>query len=254
MDIASYLDRIQYSKPVRVDRETLSALQLAHLYAVPFENLDIMLGRPIRLDLESLWDKIVLRKRGGFCYELNGLFAWLLQQIGYTVTHLNGRHYRDAEHRFNIEFDHLALLVTAPSDPTRWLVDVGYGETFTQPLDLDARGDQVRGGYRYRLEPFRGGLQLWQRSPDGALERQYHFDLTPRSFPSDYEAGSLYHQTSPASTFTHQRLISRLTPQGRITISGNELVTTTRGVQSRVLLKDEEEFNRCLWEHFGVRL
>ncbi|HLE74088.1 MAG TPA: arylamine N-acetyltransferase, partial [Anaerolineales bacterium] len=84
MDIRTYLARIKYSLPVRVDLESLRGLQLAHMLSVPFENLDIVpLRKPIHLDEESLWDKIVERRRGGFCYELNGLFAWLLKQIGF---------------------------------------------------------------------------------------------------------------------------------------------------------------------------
>ena len=254
MNIGSYLTRIQIDEPVRADTDTLSALQLAHLYSVPFENLDIGLGRPLDLKLESLWDKIVVRKRGGFCYELNGLFAWLLQQLGFEVTCLNGRHYHEADNSFGIEFDHLALLVKAPADPTRWLVDVGYGATFTRPLNVDDLGEQAQAGFTYRLEPFRGGWHLWQRVPDGTLERHYHFDLTPHSFPSEYEAGCRYHQTSPASTFTQKRLISRLTPNGRITISGSDLILNYGGEQTRKQLGGEDEFNRCLWEYFGFRL
>ena len=93
MNIRTYLERIGYDKPVRLDVETLRGLHYAHLLAIPFENLDIQLGKPIQLTERALWEKIVIRKRGGFCYELNGLFAWLLKQIRYNVTYLNGRVY-----------------------------------------------------------------------------------------------------------------------------------------------------------------
>src|SRR5574341_1486100 len=107
MDTAAYLSRIGYQGTLRPDYETLRGLQAAHMYAVPFENLDIVpLHRNIELDLESLWDKIVTRRRGGFCYELNGLFAWLLQQVGFVVRYLNARVF-DKQGVASIDFDHL---------------------------------------------------------------------------------------------------------------------------------------------------
>src|ERR1044071_6771072 len=121
MDAAAYLKRIDYHKPVKPDVQTLHGLQLAHMLAVPFENLDIALKRPIYLDRQSLWDKIVLRARGGFCYEVNGLFAWLLEAIGYEVTYLNARDYHEEDGSFGIDFDHLTMLVRVPGEPTRWL-------------------------------------------------------------------------------------------------------------------------------------
>src|SRR5512140_824701 len=106
MDVAAYLARIDYSGPQRADLETLRSLQTAHLLSVPFENLDIVpLHRPLALDEPSLWDKIVERRRGGFCYELNGMFAWLLKQLGFHVTYLNTRVFSRAG-ELGIDFDH----------------------------------------------------------------------------------------------------------------------------------------------------
>ena len=115
MDIQSYLARIQYFKPIKPDVQTLQGLHLAHMQNVPFENLDIGLKRPIHLTEEALWNKIIVQKRGGFCYELNGLFAWLLKQIGFDVTYLNARVY-NREGKLGIDFDHLALLVEVPNE------------------------------------------------------------------------------------------------------------------------------------------
>ena len=97
MDIPAYLVRIDYTKPVKPDVQTLSGLQLAHMLHVPFENLDIGLKRSIQLSEEALWNKIIIQKRGGFCYELNGLFARLLKEIGFDVTYLNARVYNPQE-------------------------------------------------------------------------------------------------------------------------------------------------------------
>ena len=124
MDIRTYLARIKYSAPVNADLETLRGLQLAHMLSVPFENLDIVpLGRTIQLDEISLWTKIIERRRGGFCYELNGLFAWLLKQIGFDVTYLNARVF-NREGKLGIEFDNLVLMVRFPDESSRWLADV----------------------------------------------------------------------------------------------------------------------------------
>src|SRR5258707_11985301 len=114
MDVAAYLERIGYTGPLAPSAGALRALHLAHLYTVPFENLDIGLGRPLSLALPALFDKIVTRRRGGFCYELNGLFGWLLQSLGYSVTYLSARVYSPAG-TLGPEFDHLTLWVEAPA-------------------------------------------------------------------------------------------------------------------------------------------
>src|SRR5215216_1890728 len=177
MDIERYLKRIHYSDVVKPDVQTLHGLQRAHLLTVPFENLDIGLRRPILLEDASLWNKIVVSGRGGFCYEVNGLFASLLKAVGFSVTYLNARDYNPENDTFGIDFDHLTLLVRVPNKSTRWLVDVGWGDTFTRPLDMDNPDWQEQGLRAYRLEPFRDGYQLWQRGYGGEMERHYYFDL-----------------------------------------------------------------------------
>jgi N-hydroxyarylamine O-acetyltransferase len=117
MEIKAYLERIKYTNHIILDIQTLYDLHLAHMLAVPFENLDIGLKRPIRITEQAIYEKIVTKNRGGFCYELNGLFAWLLNQTGFNVTFLNARVY-DREGNLGIDFDHLALLVQIPAGPT----------------------------------------------------------------------------------------------------------------------------------------
>jgi N-hydroxyarylamine O-acetyltransferase len=176
MDIAAYLQRIGYLKPVKPDVQTLHGLQHAHLLAVPFENLDIGWKRPIRLDLESLWNKLILQRRGGFCYELNGLFAELLKSIGYDVTYLSARVFNN-KGQPGIDFDHLALLVQVPDSPVRWLADVGFGDSFRLPLNFDERGEQPEGFRAYRIEESSSGYITWQKNYDSTWERQYFFTL-----------------------------------------------------------------------------
>ena len=253
MNIPAYLTRMNYSASVKPDAETLHGLQSAHLLSIPFENLDIGLNQPIQLSEEALWDKIILRKRGGFCYELNGLFARFLKQIGFDVTYLNARVF-NREGKPGIDFDHLALLVKIPQEPTRWLADVGFGDSFTEPLSFEMGNEQVQGLRSYRLEQTTEGYITWQKNYDGTWERQYFFDLQPHNFPDEYEAACLYHQTSPKSSFTRARIISRATPEGRISLEDGSLIITTNGQREERLVPDREEYQALLKEHFGVVL
>ena len=253
MNIPTYLTRLNYTNSVKPDAETLHGLQFAHLLTIPFENLDIGLKRPIQLSENALWDKIILRKRGGFCYELNSLFASLLKQIGFDVTYLNARVF-NREGELGIDFDHLALLVRIPQDPTRWLADVGFGDSFNEPLRLDLPDEQVQGLRSYRLEQTTKGYITWQKNYNGTWERQYFFDLQPHNFPAEYEAACLYHQTSPKSSFTRGSIISRATPHGRVSLEAGRLIVTMNGQREERPVPDREEYQALLKEHFGVVL
>ena len=254
MDTPTYLNRLNYSEPVKPDAKTLRGLQIAHMMNIPFENLDIGLKRPIQLGEEALWNKIIIQKRGGFCYELNGLFAWLLKQIGFDVTYLNARVFNHRNGKLGIEFDHLALLVGIPNQAARWLVDAGFGDSFNEPLSFDDRDEQVQGLRSYRLEQTSDGYITWQKNYDGLWERHYFFDLEPRNFPTDYEAGCLYHQTSPRSSFTRRSIISRATPNGRVSLEDGWLILTANGTREKRPVKDEEEYRALLKHYFGVVL
>jgi N-hydroxyarylamine O-acetyltransferase len=234
------------------DVQTLQGLHLAHMLRVPFENLDIGMKRPIRLDQASLWDKIIVRKRGGFCYELNGLFAALLREIGFEVTYLNARVY-NREGKPGSDFDHLTLLVGIPHHPGCWLADVGFGDSFNEPLAFE-QGEQTQAGLAYRLEAAADGYICWRQDHEGAWERLYFFDLQPHVFPDDYEAGSLYHQTSPRSSFTRSSIISRATPEGRVSLEDGCLIQTRNGQRTKRPLRDRDEYLRLLKEYFDVTL
>lgn len=260
MNVSAYLDRIHYTQYVEPDAETLRGLHIAHMQNVPFENLDIALKRPIKLDKASLWDKLINQKRGGFCYELNGLFAWLLKQIGFGVTYLNARVFNSTG-ELGIDFDHLTLLVTTPDQSTRWLADVGFGDSFNEPLQFEERGEQIQGLRAYRIEDTSEGYVTWQKnykrsSPvdDGSWERQYFFDLQPHEFPAEYEAACLYHQTSPKSSFTRNSIISRATPLGRVSLEDDWLILTTNGIREKRPLESKEEYQQLLKKYFDLEL
>lgn len=249
MDIQAYLDRIGYRGPLTLNAETLRALQVAHLQTIPFENLSIHVGQPIVLDDSSLFDKVVVRRRGGFCYELNGLFAALLCALGFQVSMLSAG-VAKADGTFTPDFDHMALLVTLEE---RWLADVGFGDSFRDPLRVDERGEQPESPRAFfRIEEDGGHLLLLRR--DGAAEPwqpQYRFTLQPYEY-ADYAGMCHFHQTSPESHFTRQTVCSLATPEGRITLSGMKLITTRGGERHERALESEEERTALLRELFGV--
>lgn len=253
MNIITYLDRIAFVEPIKPDAQTLRGLQAAHMQSIPFENLDIGLKRPIYIHEEAIWEKLIVNKRGGFCYELNGLFAWLLKQIGFEVIYLNARVF-DREGNPGMDFDHLALLVQAPGESERWLVDVGFGDSFNEPLSIENLNEQVQGLRAYRIEPTQNGNIVWQRNYNGAWERQYFFDLQPHKFPEEYEATCLYHQTSPKSSFTRESIISRATPDGRVSLEKDKLIVTKNGQRTESPVKSKEEYHSLLEKYFSVVL
>ena len=146
MDIDAYLKRINYRGSLAPTAQTLQELQVAHLLTVPFENLSIHSAEPIILDDDALFEKIVVRRRGGFCYELNGLFAALLRELGFEVAMLSAG-VANAQGTFGPDFDHMTLLVAVNDDglAQRWLADVGFGDSFREPLLLDSRQEQAQG-------------------------------------------------------------------------------------------------------------
>jgi len=248
VDIQAYLDRIGYRGPLTPTAETLRALQVAHLQTVPFENLSIHAGQPIVLDDGSLFDKVVARRRGGFCYELNGLFAALLRDLGFPVTMLSASVAR-AGGTFGPDFDHMALLVSLHE---RWLADVGFGDSFRDPLRLDERGEQTEGVRALRIDEDGGHYLLLRRDgPGEPWQPQYRFTLQPYEYAA-YAAMCHFHQTSPDSHFTRQTVCSLATPEGRITLSGMKLISTRGSERNERVLDSEEERAALLRELFGV--
>ena len=248
MNTKAYLERINYRGSLAPTAETLRELQVAHLSAVPFENLSIHAKEPIVLEDDALFTKIVERRRGGFCYEANGLFAALLRGLGFDVAMLSAG-VAKAEGGFGPDFDHMALMVSLDR---RWLVDVGFGDSFVEPLLLDDRGEQVEGERTYRILEDGAHLVLARRDSGEEWKAQYRFTLQPHEY-ADYAEMCRYHQTSPQSNFTRARICSRMTEEGRITLSGMRFITTSKngGRQERILTS-QDEYTDILREHFGI--
>ena len=250
MDVQKYLDRINYTGRLDPSVGTLRGLHRAHMLAVPFENLDIHLGRPILLGEEVFFDKIVSRHRGGFCYELNGLFAGLLRRIGFDVTMLSAG-VAGADGRSGPDFDHMALLIVLEEN---WLADVGFGDSFIEPVRLDNSIVTEDSTGAYKIEDDGTHKLMAKRDDDtGSWRTQYRFTLEPRNLPQ-YQEMCLYQQTSPESHFTKQRICSLATNTGRITLSDLKLITTTGGLREERILAGEDEFKSVLGNQFGIVL
>ena len=247
MNTAAYLDRIGYKGPLTPNAETLGSLHRAHMFTVPFENLDIGLGREIVCDEARFLHKIVHERRGGFCYEMNGAFAALLRALGFQVRLLSAR-VTGGDRSDGPEYDHMALLVDV-EEP--WLADVGFGDSFVEPLRLEPGLEQEQFGRRYRVTSEDGRL-CYEANTDGVWKRQYTLTLQPRQIP-EFAARCHYHQTSPDSAFTRKRVCSLATPEGRITLTGHKLVETHGGVREEKLLGDDE-WRASLRDLFGVTL
>ena len=148
MNVREYLHRIKIDHIQEPSVSFLAKLQWQHLITVPFENLDIIEGKEISLHEDRIYEKVVVRQRGGFCYELNGIFSWLLSQIGFSVTRASGRVYLPEEDKFTPEFDHMVLLVDLKKT---YLLDVGFGDAFRRPIALpDGNSEDISGSYRVR--------------------------------------------------------------------------------------------------------
>ncbi len=248
MNVKTYLERIKYDGSLAPTAETLRQLHIAHLLAVPFENLSIHAKQPIVLDDNTLFTKIVEHKRGGFCYELNGLFAALLRALGFKVEMLSAK-VANAEGGFGPEFDHMALMITLDE---RWLADVGFGDLFNEPLLFDERGEQWQNGRAYQIVADGDNLLLKRREIEGEWEAQYRFTLQSYEYADFFEM-CRYHQTSPQSHFTQRRICSRATEQGRITLSEMRFITTFNNTERQErTLASQEEYKAMLREHFGI--
>ncbi|MFK7800509.1 MAG: arylamine N-acetyltransferase [Anaerolineae bacterium] len=258
MDVQTYLARIKYAGATEPTSANLKNIHEAHMLAVPFENLDIHLNRPIILDEERIFNKIVLNNRGGFCYEMNRIQAWLLDQLGFDVKMLSSRS-MNAEGVLGIEYDHLMLLVRCPADPhpgssIPWLADVGWGDGFLYPKRLDQLNIEQADGSRAHIikDVGDGFFVLVQQGYDGVWKNQYHFNLQPHAY-SEYESACQHHQTSPESHFPKKRVCTLATKTGRITVTEGRFIETINGVKTNTSIKNSE-FESVLANRFGIAL
>jgi N-hydroxyarylamine O-acetyltransferase len=245
--VLAYLDRIGVTRPAAGDAAGLRAVHLAHQLTVPFENLSIHLAEPISLDEGDLVDKIVRRRRGGFCYELNGAFALLLEALGARVSRVAAGVYGEAG--LSPPFDHLALVVHPADGSGPWLADVGFGSHSDYPLLLDVRDDQDDPAGRFRLaDAGAGDIDVLK---DG--QPQYRLERRARTL-ADCVPTCWWQQTSPRSHFTRSTICSLRTRDGRVSISGRTFIQTQDGNRTEQPIDSDDALLTAYRDHFGVVL
>ena len=247
LDLEAYMERIGYSGSLQPDGAVLEALHLAHATHIPFENLDILLKRPIALDLASLQAKLVAGRRGGYCFEQNLLFAAVLQRLGYSVTLLAARvHYRNQP---KVPRTHIVLLVEVDGAP--WLADVGFGlEGLLLPVRFDAGRETRQYAWTYRVVEA-GGEWALQSLRDGTWNELYSFTLEP-CLAVDFEPANHYTATHPDSRFVRTLTAQLPTPEVRYKLRNRELVLDRGATVTRRVLADDDELLAVLAETFGL--
>ena len=249
MDVGHYLTRIQVAAPISIDLKTLAKLQLAHLKAVPFENLDIHYGKHITLDLERFYEKIVIKKRGGFCYEINGLFHALLCELGFNAKIISARTSRE-NGGFAEEYNHLAIVVTI--DETDYLVDAGFGRFAIAPLKIDTHSSVFDGTAAYQISKHDDDYFKVSRVEEGADIPEYIFTLTERRL-DEFAEMCEFQQTSPDSHFTQNKIISILKDYGRITLTNTQLkILRHEGIE--IADFNEDQFEKYLAQYFDISM
>lgn len=245
MNTKDYITRIGYTGPLDPTAETLKQLHRAHMLSVPFENLDIFLCKPIVLDVEKFYDKVVRQGRGGFCFELNSLFAWLLMQLGFTLTMLSARIFYNGSP--GPEFDHMVLMVETEQP---LIADVGFGDCFLEPLGFEENAVLQQGAV-YCLEQWESQWVMKRREAELEWAPQYVFSLTPRLL-SDFAGMNEFHQHSADSIFTRKVVCTKATAEGRVTLSRNRLIIAEKDRREERRVASEAEWWDLLKSHFGI--
>jgi len=248
IDAERCLKRVEYSGPIEPTLYTLRALQMAFLLKVPFENLDIHLDLQIRLSPESIYEKIVSKKRGGFCYECNILFFELLSGLGFHVEYLSARMVSGST--VGKEYDHMVLLVHLEYD---YLADVGNGQSCREPLRIDGTNKATSEDYAYRVGTHGKDYALYYRLSDTAWTPRFLFTLAPRD-RADFSDMCHYHQTSPDSVFTRQRLVTIATFEGRVTLTDMRLSIAKGSEIQESVVNSEDEYYKILKQNFGIEI
>lgn len=247
MDPVNYLKRFD-AYPVKENYlQDLAKLQSLHMQHIPFENLDVIRKVPIYLNLESIYDKIVNQRRGGYCYEINGLFCWLLQQIGFDSKMISATVIKP-DGSYSKPDTHAAILIELD---TPYLVDAGFGDSTISPIPLGGERHTDNSG-TYRIEEIETGIYELSRENDGEEKILYRFTLEEKKL-EDFHEGCVFNQVSEQSPFTHDDLVTRATPDGRITLSGTTLTRNKDGIKEKQHLSEDEK-TQILLQEFGIVL
>ena len=252
MDVGAYLARIGIHDIPAPTVENLAFIQKSHLRSVPYENLDTMRGVPLSLQTEALYEKIVVHRRGGWCFELNELYAWLLRALGYHVTDYFAR-FLKGESGIPMRRHHV-LGVRVPADPETYIADVGVGNgSPVEPVRLIAgeRQRQPDAVWRFVQDDFLGWV-LQEEKKDG-WENIFSFTQEPQ-LAVDFEAISYYCENSPHSIFNKKNIVSLRTEEGRITLDGDLFKRFDANGVTVWQAKDAQDFDDQLKRLFGLTL
>lgn len=247
LDLSAYLKRIEFAGSPSASVADFQKLHLAHATHIPFENLDILLGRPIRIDLESIQAKLVHARRGGYCFEQNQLFAAVLQNLGLKTTYLAARV------RFRVQKTlprtHVLLLVEIDGD--NWIADVGFGTVgILEPMPLIERQESFQYGWTYRFIRIEGTWILQSLQKDGWLDL-YGFTLEPQEFV-DLEMANHYVSTFPQSRFVQTLTAQTSTTAERRLLRNFDLIIDRGGESVTTTLRDQDELLSVLAEQFDL--
>jgi len=237
MHLQTYLDRIRYRGDIRPDHAALAALQQAHICAVPFENLDVQLGRPVTLFAEDAYDKIVANNRGGWCYEQNGLFGWALTEMGFDVTRVAAAVIRQDRGDASLA-NHLCLLVSTSDSAATYLVDVGFGGSMIKPIEL-AESEHEQAPFRLGLEKLTDGYwRFWENVGDG----KFSFDFVVRAADeSALQDKCLSLQSEPSSSFVLNLVAQLRSREQHKVLRGRVLrIASANGISTRTLASSDE--------------
>lgn len=245
MNKEEYLKRFKAEVIQEHFLQNLADLQSLHMQNIPFENLDVIRKTPIYLNLESIYDKIVNHHRGGYCYELNGLFHWLLCELGFDAKLISAT-VQKPDGTWSKADTHAAILVELD---TLYLVDAGFGDSTISPIPLGGERHTDHSG-TYRVQQVDDVYYDLIKEKDDVEKVLYRFS-TEEKLLADFHEGCIYNQVSKDSPFTHDDLVTRATTQGRITLSGNQLTRSENGEKEKTDLSSEEK-RRILKEEFGI--
>jgi N-hydroxyarylamine O-acetyltransferase len=249
MNVEKYLARIGMDRiGVVPDFAGLKMLQRQHLLNVPFENLDIHWRRPIVLDVDSFYQKIVEHNRGGFCYELNGLFNHLLRDLGFETRLLSAR-VAMSEGTFTPEYDHAAILVIIGE--MQYLADVGFGSFAAEPLQLVPDMEQADSAGRFMIRKYDDEYFEVAIQQDFGWKSEYIFKPLGHDL-AEFEDQCNWNQTSPDSHFTKGRLCSLMTENGRKTLTDDRFILTEGRDRTETSIISADEFESVLFTQFGI--
>lgn len=247
--LSTYFSRIGFAGKATPDIATVRAMMRCQLFSVPFENLDVRAGKIVSLVPEEIVEKILKRGRGGYCYEVNGLFAMALESLGIPYRFVAARPMFYPVRRPKT---HMALVVTL--DGLDWLCDLGFGSSgIREPLRLDRLDTEVRQDFDlFRLSQSKDGVYLLQALSDGEWKNQYEFNLCPQEW-IDFVPANYLNSTHPDAVFVQKLLVALHTPKGRKILFGDALQTIEEGVATKTLL-EQETIAGVLGREFGLTL